>query len=132
MGLKEASISDGSSRAIQGAGIAGALWDAAVTTTKVSFDLTAWQGRMVIITISGDARYRWGEAAGDTLDVATEHATASTAASTGANIGGYLTGPGAHHKTVPYSPKKGSAQTGLVYLHIAAKTGTIDVCIEPG
>lgn len=132
MALKEGVISDSSSRSIGGAGIAGALCDLAVPTTAVSFDLTQWMDRMVIITITGNARYRWAEATNATLDVATEHATASTASTTGANIGGMLIGPGAHHKVVPRSTGGKGASTGLVFLRIAAVSGTIDVTIEPG
>lgn len=132
MTLTPGQISEGSARSVGGAGIVGSLYDAAVPTTAVSFDLTAWQGRFVIITITGNARYRWAEATGATLDVATEHGTASTASTTGMDIGGLLIGPGAHHKVVPISNRKGNAQVGLVFLRIAAVSGTIDVAVEPG
>jgi hypothetical protein len=132
MTLVPAFVTDASALNPQPAGIQGVLRDNAVTTTAVSFDLTAWAGRVVVIAVTGAADYRFATTTGASLDIATEHATASTASTTGANIAGILPAAGRWPFTVPRTNGQGNAATGRIFLRIASVTGTIDVAVEPG
>lgn len=127
MALREAQISDAQARSVQGAGIYGVLRDNAVTTTKTFFDLTAWEGRMVAIAITGAANWRFAQATGDTLDIATEDLDASN----GGTAAGAALWPvaGEYHRAVPLrNPKTADLKVGLL---IAAVAGTIDITIHP-
>ncbi len=127
MALIESPISPAAARSVQGPGIRNTVADYAVTTTKTFFDLTAWEGRPVIIQITGAARWRWAQAAGDTLDVATEQLDAAVGVTDGAGI---LPAPGEYPKVVPRrSPATNSAKVGLL---IAAAAGSIDVVVSTG
>lgn len=117
-------ISDGAINVIRGPGIVeGACFDGAVTTTATSFTLTPWNGRLVAVTITGAAFYRWATATSATLDTTTERTNASAAVNL--DIAGRLP-EGRHTLTVP----KVDGGSDAVFLRIAATTGTIDVRVE--
>jgi hypothetical protein len=119
MALRFASASRGGADSVQGPGLGG-LCDLNVGTTAVSFDLSAWAGQYIEITCDGDdAFWRFAETTGATVDVTTEHATAATAESTGANIAGRIFDGQPKHVMVPTST------SGNVFLRIRAASGTI-------
>lgn len=131
MTLVRCQVSESAALSPQGQ-TSGALRDNAVTTTAVSFDVTAWQGRMITISVTGGADYRFAETTGATLDVSTEHAVASTAGTTGAALADMLPSAGRWSLVVPRSEVNGAGTTGKVWLRIASFTGTINVSIVPG
>ena len=131
MALVRCQVTESASLSPQGQ-VDGGLRDNSVGTTAVSFDLTAWAGRMVTISVTGGADYRFAETTGATLDVSTEHSTASTATSTGAALADMLPAAGRWSLVVPRTERNGTGSTGKVYLRIAAFTSTINVSIVPG
>lgn len=132
MALIEAHVTESQALSPQGQ-FRGALRDNAVTTTAASFDVTAWRGRVIWVTVTAAANYRFAETTGATLDVSTEHAVADTAASTGAAIADILPAAGKWPMVVPtYSGAGANATTGKIYLRIAAASGTVDVAVIPG
>lgn len=106
---------------IRGPGLGG-LCDLNVGTTAVSFDLTAWAGQIIEITVDGDdAFWRFADTTGATVDVTTEHLDAATADTTGANIAGRIFDGTTKTATVP----KSHGAAGKVFLRIRAASGTI-------
>ena len=132
MSFKPASISEGAAYSVQGAGIYGGLCDLAVSTTKTFFDLTAWKGRCITVSVTGDAYYKWAHVSSETLDITTELLTATTAGTTGINIAGRLE-EGATTLVVPFPIPAGTptANDAIVGLLIAAVASTVDVRIHP-
>jgi hypothetical protein len=131
MSLIEASVSDAAARTPQGQ-FRGAMRSNGVDTTAHSFDVTAWSGRIIWVTVTGRADYRFAETTGASLDVSTEHLVASTAHTTGAAIADILPAAGKWPITVPLANGTGNAATGRIFLRIAADDGTIDVAVIPG
>jgi hypothetical protein len=131
MALVRCQVSESASLSPQGQ-TDGALRDNSVGTTAVSFDVTQWAGRIIWVTVTGGADYRFAETTGATLDVATEHAVASTATTTGAALADMLPAAGKWPMVVPRTERNGTGATGKVWLRIAAFTGTINVSVIPG
>jgi hypothetical protein len=132
MSFRAVSISEAAAQSVQGAGIYGGLCDLAVSTTKTFFDLTAWKGRCITVSVTGDAYYKWAHVTGETLDITTEHLVASTAGTTGADIAGRLEeGSTPLVVPMPYPSATPTAGDAVVGLLIAAVASTIDVRIHP-
>lgn len=113
---------------IGGSGIQdlGTVQQAAIPTTGVAFDMTAWNGREVCLHVSAETYLRWSETATPTaMDAAT------TAASAGSPL---AAGPGSAYpgipnfRDVPTIVNRANAEG--VFLIVAAASGTVNVRVE--
>lgn len=113
---------------IGGAGIGdiGVVQQAGVTTAGVAFNLTAWQGREILVRVSAEVPWRWSATSTPTsVDVST---TAASAASPDADGAAWFFAGIPNFRDVPQIVDQASGEG--VFLIVDPQAGTVDVYIE--
>jgi hypothetical protein len=104
----------------------GVVQQAGITTAGVAFNLTAWQGREILVRVSAEVPWRWSTASAPTsVDVST---TAASAATPDADGAAWFFPGLPNFRDVPRIEDQASGEG--VFLIVDPQSGTVDVYIE--